>query len=161
MPRFIFKLEGVLEHRKHIERQKQRDLALLQTQMQQLQTSLRQLDQSMQDAAGDLRRNRLVGQLDMAFLAAHRRFTTAIQRQAMGLVQKMALLQKQTDEARAALAEAAKQRKIIEKLREKQFERWLADLNKRETDQLDEVGMQLSFRQLKEQFADSELGGAA
>jgi flagellar export protein FliJ len=52
------------------------------------------------------------------------------------------------DEARAQLAEAAKQRKIIEKLREQQFERWKADQAKRELAQLDEIGMQLAYQNL-------------
>lgn len=148
MPKFEFKLEGVLAHRKNIERQRQRDLALLQAQMQQLQTELAGLDQSVKDATADLRNNRLIGHVDLAFLAAHRRFALAMQRKAMGLAQKMALLQRQIDQARAALAEAAKQRKAIEKLREKQFSRFVNELNRREAEALDEIGMQLSYQDL-------------
>jgi flagellar export protein FliJ len=48
------------------------------------------------------------------------------------------------DDARRALAEAAKQRKIIEKLRERQFERWREDQARRETAWLDEAGTQLA-----------------
>src|SRR5258706_8663139 len=157
MARFKFQLEGVLEHRKNIEQEKQRALATAQVQMQRLKDELVELDRVARGAVGDLRENRLVGRLDMSFLAAHRRFTGSVQRKAIAIAQKMALVQRQIDEARAALAEAAKQRKIIEKLRERQHERWQSQQHRQEADELDDIGMQLAFRQLGE----SQLNEAA
>lgn len=145
MPRFIFQLEGVLKHRKHIEQQHQRAMAQAQVQMTQLQAQLRQLDQSVQHAGADLRQNHLTGRIDLNFLAAHRRFTLATQRQALALVQKMALVQRQVQEAQSALAQAAKNRKVIEKLRERHHERWSTALGRRELTEQDEIAMQLSY----------------
>jgi flagellar FliJ protein len=68
-----------------------------------------------------------------------------MQRQALALVQKMAQQKQKVEEARIDLAEAAKQRKVIEKLREKHFERWRAALAHRELTEQDEIGMQLSY----------------
>ena len=150
MPRFKFQLEGVLEHRKNIEEQKQRALAAVLSEMQRLKNELVELDQLARGAVSDLRENRLTGHLDMSFLAAHRRFTGSVQRKALAIAQKMALVQRQIDEVRAALAEAAKQRKIIEKLRERQLERWQSQQHRQEADELDDIGMQLAFRQLGE-----------
>jgi flagellar FliJ protein len=146
--RFIFKLEGVLRQRKHVEREKQRALAFKQQALVGLQAQLQRLQDTVQQANGDVRTNRLVGRLDMQFLAAHRRFLAGMQRQALGIVQKIALAQRAVDESRAELAEAARQRKVIEKLREKQFERWRAEQNRRELAQLDEIGMQLAYENL-------------
>lgn len=150
MPRFKFQLEGVLEHRKNIEQEKQRALAAVLAEMQRLKHELTDLDQMARSAIADLRENRLTGALDMSFLAAHRRFSGSVQRRAIALAQKMALVQRQIDQARAALAEAAKQRKIIEKLRERQLERWQAQQHRQEMEELDDIGMQLAFRQLGE-----------
>jgi len=157
MPRFKFQLEGVLEHRKNIEEEKQRALAAVLSEMQRLRNDLADLDQVARGAVADLRQNRLTGPLDMSFLAAHRRFTGSVQRKALAIAQKMALVQRQIDEARASLAEAAKQRKIIEKLRERQLERWQSLQHRQEMDELDDIGMQLAFRQLGE----SQLNEAA
>src|SRR4051794_6888553 len=110
MAQFDFKLEGGLRHRTNQEHQRQRELALVQGEMQQLEGELRQLDQEVRQASGALRANHLTGKLDLTYLAAHRRFVAATQRKAMGVVQKMALVQRKLEEARAALAEAAKQR---------------------------------------------------
>jgi len=150
MARFKFQLEGVLEHRKNIEDEKQRALAAIQMQMQKLKDELQDLDRVARGATADLRENRLTGQLDMSFLAAHRRFTGSVQRKAVAIVQKMALVQREIDSARAALSEAAKQRKIIEKLREKQLSRWKEQRSRAENEELDDIGMQLAFRQLSE-----------
>jgi flagellar FliJ protein len=144
MAQFDFPLEGVLRHRRHVEQELQRDLAQLQQQIREAQDELRELNQSMQASLGDVRDNRLVGKLDLGFLAAHRRYVAAMQRKGMGMAQKMALIQRDVDKAQKALAEAAKQRKIIEKLREKQHERWKHEQNRKEAVELDEVSMRLA-----------------
>src|SRR5205085_2499946 len=150
MAQFNFQLDPVLRHRKNIERDRQRFHAQLQRQMQQFQDELKALDRTAHDATEELRAQHLVGTIDLNYLAAHRRFTAAVQRKGMTLVQKMALLQRQIDDSRKLLADAAIRRRIMEKLKDKHFERWRLDLNRRETAQTDEIGMQLAFRQLVE-----------
>jgi flagellar FliJ protein len=151
MARFVFRLEAVLDTRRLAEQQRQRELAEVSAQMVALQNELRALNETADLATSDIRQNRLIGQLDMAFIAAHRRYMGAVQRKALELVQRMALVQRQLDQARAALGEAAKQRKIIERLREKQLARWRAEISRKELEQLDEVSMQLHrMKQLSE-----------
>ncbi|MDB5173870.1 MAG: Flagellar export protein FliJ [Phycisphaerales bacterium] len=144
MPKFDFPLEGVLRHRKHVEQEKQRDLARLQNDMRQAQDALRELSQTVQGNVSDVRDNRLLGRLDLGFLAAHRRYMAAVQRKGVAMVQRMNLLQRDIDQAQTALAEAAKQQKIMEKLREKQKDRWTADLERKEAADLDEVSMRMA-----------------
>ena len=144
MSKFDFPLEGVLRHRKHVEQEKQRDLARLQSDMRQAQEALRELTQTAQGNVNDVRDNRLLGRLDLGFLAAHRRYIAAVQRKGVAMSQRMSLLQREIDQARAALAEAAKQRKIMEKLREKQKDRWTADLARKEAADVDEVSMRMA-----------------
>jgi flagellar protein FliJ len=145
MARFVFQLEGVLRHRRNVEKERQRQMAVVQAAMQQLEVDRQKIEQEVKDSLADLRDNRLVGPIDLSYLAAHRRFIMAMQRKATQVAQRMALVQRQLDDARAALAEAAKQRKIIEKLRDKQFARWTEDRNAKEARELDEIGMQLTY----------------
>jgi len=158
MSKFIFQLDGVLRQRKHVEEQRQLELAAAQAELTALEGELRAMDRSVQDSTADLRNNRLVGQLDMAFLAAHRRYTLAIQRKAMVLAQKMVAVKTRADAARKALLEAAKQRKIIEKLRENRKARWDDDLARRETAALDEIGTQIGYRNIMKRFHAPEQG---
>lgn len=148
MAAFRFQLEGVLRHRKNIEQERQRQLAVIQGQMSQLQAELRRMDHEVQNANLELRNTRLVGTLDMNFLAAHRRFVASMQRKAVTVAQRMALLQRDLDQSRKALAEAAKRRKIMEKLRERYWNRWVQQLNRKEMEAMDEIGMQLGCQDI-------------
>src|ERR1700677_2797358 len=143
MAKFVFQLDGVLRHRINIEHQRKRELALIQSQMAALDAELRALDASMRKATDDLRTNHLKGPIDTAFLAAHRRYSLAMQRKALALAQKMGAVQVQIEQATRNLAEAAKQRKILEKLRERQFTRWRDELQRREDIEMDEIAMHI------------------
>jgi flagellar protein FliJ len=145
MAKFVFKLQGVLRQRTNIEHQRKRELAEIQTRMSVLDAELRALDASVRASENDLRTNRLLGKIDLAFIGAYRRYAVAMQRRAMGIVEKMAAIQGQVDQAKRNLAEAAKRRKIIEKLRERQFARWKEQLAKRDAAEMDEIGMHLAI----------------
>ena len=156
MAKFAFQLEAVLRHREHVEQERQRELAEAQAEMARLQAELTRLNGSIESGMDDLRTNGLVGTLDMRYIAAHRRFVLAVRQQAMGVVQAMARQQLKVDEARRNLAEAAKQRKILEKLRERQFDRWKTQQTRDELEELDEVGAQLGYRELLARQAEAE-----
>jgi flagellar protein FliJ len=157
MPKFDFKLEGVLRQRKNAEQQLQRELAVFQGEMAELEAELRALDVSVQQTTEDLRQNRMTGRLDLNFLGAHRRFTLAMQRKAMGIAQLMNGVRIKMVESQRKLTEAIKKRKVLEKLREKQFEEWRQAMAKQELHDLDEVAMQMSYRQM---LADEQAGAA-
>jgi flagellar FliJ protein len=144
MATFVFRLEAVLRQRKHVEREKQRELAARQKALSQSHDELRELDERVRATSEDVRRN-LVGKLDMSFLTAHRRFMLAAQRQAVAIAQKIAAAQKAVDDARGMLLEAAKQRKIIEKLREKQLARWSEESHRKEMIDQDEINVQRGY----------------
>jgi flagellar FliJ protein len=148
MPKFVFRLQAVLRHRKAIEQEKQRDLAVAVARFAELEGQLKALESSMRETNDDVRRNRLTGRLDVAFITAHRRFLLGMQRKALDLATRMAAAQKDVDAARAALAEAAKQRMVLDKLRDKQHTRWREDLERKELADLDEVGMQLAVQDM-------------
>jgi flagellar FliJ protein len=148
MARFVFSLESVLRQRTHAERERMRELAVCQGEMTRLQAELKALNDAMQGSLADMKANHLTGPIDVAYLAAHRRYTVAMQRKGQSLVQDMARQQRKVDEAQRLLAEAAKERKVIEKLREKQFERWKAEAARKEQADADEVGAQFGYRQV-------------
>jgi flagellar protein FliJ len=151
--KFVFQFDGVLRQREHVERQRQREHAIVQQEMTRLQAELRQLNEQVQGSTEDLRSNHLMGRLDLGFLAAHRRFMLAMQRKGATLVQQIAAVQKRLDAAQAALAEAAKQRKIMEKLRERSLARWKAEQDRKEMIENDEIAMQIGYRNAVDEAA--------
>jgi flagellar FliJ protein len=144
MARFIFQLAGVLRHRKHLEREKQRVVAERQAVVTQLTRELREMDQQLQGATNDLKQNRLTGQLDLSFIAAHRRYAISMQRRAIDQARRIAAAQQLVEQARAELVAAARDRKVIEKLRERRHEQWRAEQQRKEEMLMDEVGMQMA-----------------
>ena len=64
------------------------------------------------------------------------------------LAERMAAVRLKLNEARRHLAEAAKDRKILEKLRERQEEAWRADLRRREAAETDEIASQMTYRKM-------------
>lgn len=155
MARFVFRLETVLKQRRWEQQQRQRDLALREAHLHDLQQALKRLNAQVQSANTDMRENRLVGLLDLCFLAAHRRFLAAMQRGGMEVMQRIAIAQKQAADAQAALAEAAKRCKAIEKLKEKHLERGCAEQKRREMIELDEIGMQIGYANVAREMEGS------
>jgi flagellar protein FliJ len=145
MPRFKFQLEGLLRHRRRLERERQRDLALLHREVRRLEEELRSLGAAMSQTHSQVR-EKLTGRLDLGFLAAHRRFITSMQRSGQVVLQKIAALGPQIEARRVAVVAAAKDRKVLEKLRERRREIWLADEARREMAMLDEVANQMFYQ---------------
>jgi flagellar FliJ protein len=155
MPRFVFRLETVLKQRRWEEQQRLHELAVRQAHNQKIEQQLRHLEKQVGEANDDMRANRLTGPIDLSFLAAHRRFLAAMQRGAVELMQRLTLGNRQVAEAQAVVTEAAKRRKVLEKLQEKQFERWRAEQDRREVAQLDEVGTQRAYQDLMQEAEGS------
>jgi flagellar FliJ protein len=156
LARFEFKLEGVLRHRQRVEEDRQRALAIVQAELVRLQSAVRGIEEQMQSSTTDVRDNHLVGRLNMAYLAAHRRYMLGMQRQGLDLVEKVNVQQRQVDEARAALAEASMQKKIVEKLRERQHAQWMSDVARAEAGAADELATQMSYASLVERSEDEQ-----
>ena len=150
MAQFEFQLEGVLQHRERVEKDRQRDLAAAQAEMVRLDAELQGLNRDVQQSTAEMRDHHLVGRLDMGYLAAHRRYMLGMQRRVIAVAEHMGRQQVVIDAARWALARASKEKKILEKLKEKQQREWAAARARREAGALDELTTQLSFRNLSQ-----------
>lgn len=146
MPKFRFTLEGPLRQRRNIEQMRQRELAVALKAMQDLQDDLRALDDAIRQANQEIRQEHMTGPIDMNYLAAHRRFLMSAQRKGMTLMQRIALAQREVNERRAAVVEAAKQYKVLEKLREHQWEAFRTEYARKDFAELDEIGTQIAYR---------------
>ncbi len=114
-----------------------------------MDAELRRMDETAKAATQDLRDNHLIGPVSVEYLAAHRRFTLAMQRKAIAHAGRMAEVKKKVDAARAALVLAAKDRKAMEKLRDRRQEEWTEDQNRREAAANDEVAQQIGLRMVR------------
>ena len=159
MAKFVFKLDGVLNLRLRTEQQAQRAAAERQAEVNRVTDELRHLNADLQSAADELRAHHLTGRVDVGYLAAHRRFTADVTRRGSALMAKIALAERSAAEAKARLAEAAKQRRILEILRDKQHARWRADETRRELAEADDASgrwFDMETRQTLQQETDGD-----
>jgi flagellar FliJ protein len=147
MPRFKFRLEAVLRHRAQIEKEKQRQLAAVSQQIQILVRQIHETQARIGEENRTLGARELTGRLDMQYIAVERRFVGNLHLRIALAMEKIRELEKQEAAARAELLHAARQRKIIEKLREKQLATWRVEQERKDAALTDEIGVQLAVRE--------------
>ncbi len=146
MAKFVFKFQSVLRHRERVEDERQRELAqhlrmrmILMSQLQNMQQDIRT---SKQNLAGSL-----VGRVDLDQVGQFARFAGQSTQRAQQLVSKLAVVEKQVEQARMQLLAATAQRKAMELLRDRHYEQWRSTLDRREIAQLDELATQAHARE--------------
>jgi len=148
MPHFIFKLETVLDLRRQAEKEQQRAVAKIQQQIEHLRRQIQQTQQAISQQHRALSADKLIGRLDLSYITHEKRFVGNLQLLLVQTFQQLVAREQEMVGARAKLLEAAKARKVIEKLREKQFFRWRQEQDRKESAQLDELGTQVALRGL-------------
>ena len=138
MKKFRFSLEVVLKVRRQAEEKVQRELAQAQFQRDQVFVRLGEFKSEQQDLAetqNQQRSERVDLNREAWFLARHRGLAQGIRE----LQQLLALAEKNLDAARQKAVEAARERRVLEKLEEKQRATWLQALDREEQGFMDEL----------------------
>jgi flagellar protein FliJ len=146
-PKFIFRLEALLEHRRQIEKEHQRRVAGIQQEIQKLVNEIRQAEERISSENRALAAEKLVGKLDMQYISHEKRFVGNLHMKIVLTMQQIARTEQLLAAARAELLAAARARKVIEKLREKQFRRWREEQERKDSALMDEIGTQTAVRE--------------
>ncbi len=148
MARFEFRLEALLAHRQQIEKEKQRRLAKIQQDIHALVQQIQETQRRIVAEDRTLGAKELTGKLDMQYIAHEKRFVGNLHMKVILGTQKLAAMEQTLNAARAELLQAAKARKVIEKLKEKQRARWILEQERKQSALMDEIGTQLVMRNL-------------
>ena len=141
MATFQFELQPLLEHRQRIEDEKQKTLAQQLRLREALERQLRELQETVVSDKHTMKQQ-LIGKVDVSRIRQHALHGHQVSIRAQQLLMRLAQLMQQIDAARAELIEASRERKAVEKLREKRYQAWQREQNKREARQLDEIAVQ-------------------
>lgn len=144
MARFVFDLEPVLRQRVIVERQRQKAVAQLETRRIELETYLRRMQSGIEQERADLRQRFGAGgsgSVGIADLRVQANATLFMVGKAQTAAVELAGVLKRLEAARGALAEAMAARRGIEHLKETRYAAWLSEQKRRETAELDELGM--------------------
>ena len=145
-PRFQFRLEALLEHRRQIEKEHQRKVAEIQQQAQTLTRQIKEAQTRIVLENRALSSKNLVGALDMAYIAHEKRYVGNLHVHIALTMQKLAAVEQEIAAARTELLAAAKARKVIEKLKDKQLARFREEQDRKEAAQMDEIASQIHNR---------------
>jgi len=138
MKKFKFRLQPVLKFRQQQEEQKKRVVGSILSQMNKFQNEALEMDKAIQQQRRELKKY-IHQTVDLKWISHYHGYVTNMQRSIGIKINEVKKLQNNLTEARRDLAEAARQTRIIEKLKEKMKNRYLHNLHHREIVQQDEI----------------------
>ena len=141
-----FRLQTLLQLRQQREKQRQRELGELLTQQQAQNDSVRASQQRIVAENQVLRKQQMVGQLNLRYLADHRRFLTNLQFRIVSDLKTLGGIQKNLDRARLRLVEASQQKRVLEKLQQRRLDAYRRGQERAVARDSDEMSLRLYHR---------------
>lgn len=142
MAGFIFSLETLLQQRQREEDSVQRRLADIRRQRDDILRQVRSAERTIVEQNKVLATEKLVGRLDLTFIGHEKRYVGTLHVFMAQNLQRLAQVEQGMHAVRQQLLAAVKQRRMLEKLREKQETRWRDRQNQHQQRMLDELTMQ-------------------
>lgn len=154
MPRFVFRLQALLEQRLRAEQEKQLVVAAFERQRLTLEGQIGACQQEIRSHKEDLRLllggGRDEGAEPCGVDTRTVRIQAAASLHAQARTRRLALqlagLYKKLEAARRELQEAMTRRRAVELLKERQFQAWRREQNRRETLEVDEIATMRAAR---------------
>ncbi|HIB69624.1 MAG TPA: hypothetical protein EYO33_32245 [Phycisphaerales bacterium] len=142
MPRFIFKLQSVLDQRVREERDQMLVVSELERERLALESRIRGCQQMMSDERHELTQTLGVGQrVDLQAVKMQAGASLRHNFDAQRAVLDLASVFKRLEAERAELVRVSARRKAVEMLRDQQREAFMKALERRETRELDEMSV--------------------
>ena len=137
--RFTFRFDTLLKIRRQREDEHKRIVADRLTEIARVQQEIDGLQRQITDELQAVRDGQSPGTIDMQKIVRHRHWLGRLHKSILDSQARQGYLEGQLVQERAALAEAAKQRRILEKLKEHQLERYRIEQNRQETREADDL----------------------
>ena len=142
MKKFEFRLQTVLKLRRQQEDQKKRVVGSFLAEINGLQREAVGMAQAISEQSQVLQQH-IQGTVDIDWITYYHGYVANLQRSIGEKIKEVAKVQQKLIQARRELTEAARQTRILEKLKEKLMERHNRQLKKMEAREIDEIGNQL------------------
>lgn len=146
MKKFKYRLKALLKVKEQIEKDRQKEHALAIQKVIDQNNELSRIS-DVKDVTTDNQRKRLTGKLSVAELLVFGRYLMKLKRETMAGKELLTALQRGEQGKREILQEASRQRKIQEKLKEKQQAKFNREVELLETKENDEIAI-TNFRRL-------------
>lgn len=137
--RFRFRFETMLKIRRQREDEHKRIVGERLAQIAEVRTELARLEQLTHQGMDSIRAVQQPGRIDLQQAMAQRGWVAHLHKATLNARTQLGALEARLAQERAALAEAAKQRRILEKLKERQGERHRLEEQQAETRAADDL----------------------
>ena len=138
MKRFTFKLEALLNYKRHLEQVARREMAVVAEHVNRTEAKIQTLRQNRHGAVDTLD-DMVEKGINATEFKRHHGFIAAVERMIMDERRNKAELEKRLNEKRIALRQRTIEKKAIERLKEKQAEAYLKEMLREEQKGLDEI----------------------
>ncbi len=149
MKKFKYRLETLLKVKEHIERQKQKDLAVTSQKVMQQNNILKQI-RDQNSTALEKKRKSSEGKILVSEMLIYSRYFLKLKKDNIAGLELLRALNKTQEVKRLALLEASKNKKIYEKLKEGDQEKFNKEIEEILLKESDEIGLNV-FRLRKSQ----------
>ncbi|MCC6660867.1 MAG: flagellar export protein FliJ [Phycisphaerales bacterium] len=139
MARFRFRLQPVLEHRRTLERERQRNVAAIELERLDAENTIRAIQAEVERENRELRATLSSG--DFRMTRAHAARIAQLHADARRRVLHLSGVLARLDAARAELLGATRRRKAVELLRDRRLEEWRLAESRREAAAVDEISV--------------------
>ena len=139
MKRFAFRLESLLNLRRSAEESAKRAFGIARQAAEVQAAEVRRFEEAAQRAKSELRAAQGARELRIADLLAHQRHVAALERRAGTEKKHLGELEAASETARLSLAAAMRDRKALDRLRERRASEWTVDMLKDEQQAIDEA----------------------
>jgi flagellar FliJ protein len=136
---FTFRLEPLISIRDNVLKQKQAELAKAYEARRIIEETKSKIEKNIEDNLQSAREMQQSRQIDVKFLFATRQHEIFLFAQLEEIRRHIRMIEEEIEVRRNAVIEANKELKIIEKLKKKKHEKYLAEENRKETIQMDEI----------------------
>ncbi len=145
MKKFKYRLQPLLKVREYKEKEKQKELALA---LEKVVDQKRELEIILNNrsATVDDQRLRMSGHISVADLLVCSRFLTHLKKSSIAGREILRGLESEADKSRERLVEAAKDRKIYEKHKEKLKDKYFEEMKLIENKEMDEIASNICRR---------------
>lgn len=140
MKKFRYRLEPILRIRSHAEKQRQKEHAAALQQVYRQKEHLSDIDKD-KARTFEFQRTRLQGSIRTYQLLAASRYLVRLKRDTMTGTELLRGLERETERRRQLLVQASRERKIYEKLRERQEAKFNQEVEQHDRKALDELAV--------------------
>lgn len=140
MKKFKYRLQALLKVKEQIEKERQKEHAVALKKVIDQSDELTRIS-DLKEVTTDNQRGRLSGSLSMAEMLVFGRYLMRLKRETMAGQELLIALQRGEQGKRKILREASRQRKIQEKLKEKQHAKFKSEVVALETKESDEIAI--------------------